>query len=241
MSSAEQAEAQPEQLPDAPSAESASVRDLPKRVLKDEVHIVQFPRFLQRRDLVWGLPLAAATVASFATDERVQSGVVSTNPSFQQTSSNVSDGLRDGFIAAPIALLGAGLLRKDDHAREAGVLGSEAMIDAYVVGAVVKLATFRERPMVDRAEGSFFRTAAGTDSSFISGHSLTAWSSAAAIAAEYPNRWTAVGVYTLATGVSVTRVLAQQHFPSDVLLGSAAGWFIGHYVVRAHQRHAFRR
>jgi len=42
------------------------------------------------------------------------------------------------------------------------------------------------------------------------------------------------GVYTAATGVSLTRVLGQQHFPTDVLLGAAGGWLIGHYVFRAH-------
>ena len=41
-------------------------------------------------------------------------------------------------------------------------------------------------------------------------------------------------VYGLATTVSVSRVLAEQHFPSDVLIGSATGWLVGHYVYRAH-------
>jgi membrane-associated phospholipid phosphatase len=43
-------------------------------------------------------------------------------------------------------------------------------------------------------------------------------------------------IYTLATGVSLTRVLGQEHFPSDVLIGSAAGWLIGHYVYRHHHK-----
>jgi membrane-associated phospholipid phosphatase len=45
-----------------------------------------------------------------------------------------------------------------------------------------------------------------------------------------------IGIYTLATGVSLTRVLGQQHFPSDVLVGSAFGWMIGHYVYKKHHR-----
>ena len=49
-----------------------------------------------------------------------------------------------------------------------------------------------------------------------------------------PGWLTRTAVYGLATGVSVSRVLAEQHFPSDVLIGSAAGWLIGHYVYRAH-------
>jgi membrane-associated phospholipid phosphatase len=37
--------------------------------------------------------------------------------------------------------------------------------------------------------------------------------------------------------VGITRVLGQEHFPADVLVGGAAGWLIGHYVVR-HHRHS---
>ena len=63
---------------------------------------------------------------------------------------------------------------------------------------------------------------------------MIAWSSAAVIAGEYRSKWAQFGVYTLAAGVSATRVMGQEHFPSDVLLGAASGWLIGHYVFRAH-------
>ena len=36
--------------------------------------------------------------------------------------------------------------------------------------------------------------------------------------------------YGLATTVVVARVGARQHFPGDVVAGSAMGWFIGDYV-----------
>jgi membrane-associated phospholipid phosphatase len=118
--------------------------------------------------------------------------------------------------------------------RETGLLGGVAMVDALVVDEVVKLCTFRERPYVDNGEGQFFRGSAGVDSSFISGHSMIAWSSAAVMAGEYNKPWQQVAIYSGAAGVSLTRVMAQQHFPTDVLLGSAGGWLIGHYVFRAH-------
>jgi membrane-associated phospholipid phosphatase len=47
---------------------------------------------------------------------------------------------------------------------------------------------------------------------------------------------TKITVYGLATGVSLTRVLAKQHFPSDVLVGSAVGWLVGRYVFRKHHK-----
>ncbi len=60
---------------------------------------------------------------------------------------------------------------------------------------------------------------------------------AAVVGDEYPGWLTRTAVYGLATTVSVSRVLAYQHFPSDVLVGSAAGWLIGHYVYRAHHNY----
>ena len=74
----------------------------------------------------------------------------------------------------------------------------------------------------------------GFDSSFPSSHSVVAWSAAAVLAGEYPSRWTQLFIYSAATGVSLTRVMGQQHFPSDVLVGSAAGWLVGRYVFRKH-------
>ena len=65
---------------------------------------------------------------------------------------------------------------------------------------------------------------------------MIAWSSAAVIASEYNGPMTKITAYTLATGLSLTRVLGQQHFPSDVLVGSAVGWLIGRYVYRKHNR-----
>lgn len=200
----------------------------------DEWSIVRSPAHLRKQDLKWLLPLTAATAVSFATDEKTQSEVVSRNPSFNQASVNASDALVGGLIAAPVMLFGAGSMRHSEHAREAGILGGEAMVDAYVAGALIKIVTFRQRPDSGNSEGSFFRTTNGVDSSFVSQHSLVAWSSASAIAAAYPNPWVDAGLYTAATGVSLTRVMGRQHFPTDVLLGSSVGWLIGHYVYRAH-------
>jgi membrane-associated phospholipid phosphatase len=131
-------------------------------------------------------------------------------------------------------MFGVGHLRHNERMTETGLLGSEAMVDAVAVDEVVKLCAFRERPNVDNAQGKFFIGSAGLDSSFISEHSIIAWSSAAVIAGEYHSKWVQLGVYTLAAGVSATRVMGREHFPSDVLLGAASGWLIGHYVFRAH-------
>jgi membrane-associated phospholipid phosphatase len=211
-----------------------TLRNTPRHMLADAAHIVVSPIYIRTRDLAYLLPIAGATAAAFATDTHTMLDVVSHDADFNQTATNISDAGRDGFIVAPAAMFLWGSAVHDEKARESGILASEAWVEAYLVGDIVKLASFRERPATDNARGNFYIGSSGADSSFISGHSLVAWSSAAVIAGEYRNPWAQVGVYTAATAVSMTRVLGQQHFPSDVLIGSAAGWLIGHYVYRAH-------
>jgi membrane-associated phospholipid phosphatase len=133
-----------------------------------------------------------------------------------------------------------GHLKQDEHARETGILSAEALADGLVVEQGLKLVFWRERPYVDDGRGRFFQSGAGFESSFPSAHSTLAWSAASAIAAEYHSPWTQVAVYTGATAVSLTRVLGQQHFPSDVLVSATAGWLIGHYVVKRH-RHSIAK
>lgn len=211
-----------------------TLRNTPRHMLADAAHIVVSPIYIRTRDLAYLLPLAGGAAAAFATDTHTMRDVVSHNPSFNQTAINVSDAGRDGFIAAPAAMFLWGSAVHNEKARETGILASQAWIEAYAVDALVKVSSFRERPLTDNARGNFYIGSSGTDSSFISGHSMVAWSSAAVIAGEYRSPWAQLGVYTAASAVSMTRVLGQQHFPSDVLIGSAAGWLIGHYVYRAH-------
>jgi membrane-associated phospholipid phosphatase len=141
------------------------------------------------------------------------------------------------MIAAPVGLLGWGAWKDNPHAREAGLLGAEAMANGVVVEQGMKLIFWRERPGVDNSNGKFFQTSAGIDSSMPSSHSVITWASAAVLAGEYPSTLNRILIYSAATGVSVTRVWGQQHFPSDVLVGSATGWLIGHYVFRRHHKY----
>jgi membrane-associated phospholipid phosphatase len=221
-------------IEDVPHSE-ATVMGLPKHVLLDMGHIAISPSYIRTRDLKWLLPLTAATGAAFVTDTHTMREVVSQSPSFNNTAINVSDGLRDGFIAVPAGIFLMGHFTDSEHSKETGLLAGEAVIDANIVAEVVKLVSFRERPLEDNAQGEFFVGKSGPNGSFISGHAVTAWSSAAVLAAEYKSPWAQVAIYSLATGTSLTRVLGQQHFPSDVLIGSATGWLIGHYVYRAHR------
>lgn len=238
------ASAQQATFPDAPNPQiSASsdgrpttVRGIPLDILHDELHVITSPARIRKKDLKYLLPITGAAVAGLLTDERTMTTVVSQDPSFNSANVTASNVLIGGMMAAPVILFGVGEFVKKPYARDAGIIASEAMADGLLTIEASKLIFLRERPYVDNGHGKFFQGKAGAGSSFASGHSVVAWSAAAALADRYPKMWVQASVYTIATGVSLTRVLGQQHFPTDVLVGGAAGWLIGHYVSRSHRR-----
>ena len=242
---AQPAEPGPASLPDAPAPQSTAstdrdavtLRNTPVHILHDQAAIWTSPARIRTHDLVWLVPLAGAEAAAIATDRRAMTSVVSRDPSFNQNNVNVSNILIGSYIAVPVALFGYGHLEQHPHARQAGILSGEAILDGVVVEQGMKLIFWRERPYNDNARGKFFQGNTGIDSSFPSSHSVLAWATAAELAGEYPKPWIRASLYTAATAISLTRVLGQQHFPGDVLAGSAAGWLVGHYVFRAHHRH----
>ncbi len=243
----------PAQVPDAPrpqasgsnqagsgvtgGSDAVTLRNTPLHLLHDQGGIWSSPFRIGGDDVKFLLPLAIATGAAMATDTRAMTQVVPINTSLNQHSTDASNILIGGFIATPVALYGLGHFKQSPHATEAGILSGEAMLDSVVVEQGMKLIFWRERPNQDGARGHFFESDAGIDSSFPSSHNVVAWSAAAVLAGEYPSRWSQLFIYSAAAGVSVTRILGQQHFPSDVVVGAAAGWLVGRFVYR--HRHKF--
>ena len=224
-------------LPDAPQPQpEVTLKQFPINVVKDQAAIWTSPAHIRIKDLDWLIPLAAATGAAIATDRDAMVHVVPHDAQLNQRSVTVSNALTGGMIAAPVGLLGWGALKNNPHARETGILGAEAMVDGVVVEQGMKLIFWRERPAADNSNGKFFQSSAGIDGSFPSSHSVITWASAAVLADEYPSTLNRILIYSAAAGVSATRVLGREHFPSDVLVGSAAGWLVGHYVFRRHHR-----
>jgi hypothetical protein len=224
-------------LPDAPAAQvSVTEKGLPVAILKDQLPIWTSPVRIRTHDLIWLLPLGAATGVTLATDTDTMR-YVSRDRTFNKNNVNVSNSLLGGQIAIPVTLYGVGLFKGDAHARETGILSGEALADSGVVEEITKIIFRRERPLYNNASGDFFSSKTGNNNSFPSSHSTLAWTIAGVVAGEYPSKWVQVGVYSVASGVSLTRVLGQEHFPTDVLVGGAAGWLIGHYVFEKHQAH----
>ncbi len=198
-----------------------------KHLVGDQKQFWTSPLHFQTKDLKWILPGAAVTAAFVATDSWWSKQVPVNHV---ETSKKFSDYSAYSFIGLSGATFLLGQMRHDDHLSEAGLLAGEAAINSTAVAYAFSEITQRQRPYQGNEHGNFF--AGG--SSFPSEHSALAWSIASVWAHEYPGWFSQFAAYSLASAVTITRVTARQHFPSDAIIGSALGWYFGRQVYRAH-------
>lgn len=198
-----------------------------KHIVSDQKQFWTTPARLRTKDLKWILPGAGITAAFIASDSWWSRQV---NPNHVQTSLHISDYSTYSFIGVSGASFLLGHMTHNDHLQETGLLSGEAAINATGVTYLFKVITQRPRPLQDNGDGRFFQGGY----SFSSEHSAIAWSIASVWAHEYPGWLSQTAAYGLASAVTITRVTAKEHFPSDVVIGSALGWYFGRQVYRAH-------
>jgi hypothetical protein len=185
------------------------------------------PTQLHVGDLKWIVPSAGTLSAFIASDSWWSRQVPASRVSVSKTFSDYATYSFIGLSGTSFLLAN---IQHDDHLAEAGLLSGEAALNSTAVAYLFKETTQRKRPYQDSGTGDFFTGGA----SFPSEHSAIAWSIASVWAHEYPGWLSQMAAYSLATAVSATRVTAKQHFPSDVIVGSALGWYFGRQVYRAH-------
>ena len=198
----------------------------PKSLFSDQKAIWASPFHLRTRDESWILPMGITLLGLFASDTTIMRHM---GDSALPHSNSFSNYAVAGMIGAAATMYLRGVATQDEHSRETGVSAAEAAIDSAILGEVMKVTFGRSRPNATNA-GSF--RAGGA--SFPSEHALAAWSLASVVAQEYPGTLTKFVAYGGAAGISIARVAARQHFPSDVVVGSLLGYAVGHYVYRAH-------
>ncbi|MEG9437703.1 phosphatase PAP2 family protein [Edaphobacter sp. HDX4] len=223
-------------LPRDQRSEDITLAGTPKRLLEDQKAIWTSPAHLKPSDGIWLAPLGIATGLLIGSDHHTMTELVHVTPDGQNKANTLSNGTLVGIAAVPATSYLWSLFNHAPQAHETGLLAGEAALDAYAVNEALKITFRRDRPLENNAQGKFFNSS-WNNGSFPSNHSILAWSMASVVASEYPGWLSKTAVYGLASTVSVSRVLSEQHFPSDVLVGSVAGWLIGRYVYRAHHNY----
>jgi len=204
--------------------------DFTKQFLDDEHHLWTSPLRARTSDLKWLLPLSAGTAFLFHNDTAMSREAEEAD--FQHPSHIVSSAGSIYTFAAPIAVMAIGRLSGNAKASHAGGVALEAALHSTLIVQTLKVATNRQRPDIGKGQGDFW----DGGRSFPSGHSMSAWAVASALADQYSGKkWVAISGYSAAAAVSLSRISGGNHFPSDVLVGSSLGWLVGHYISHRHK------
>ena len=204
-----------------------------QHILEDEGSILTSPLHVRASDLLWIAPFGLATGVAIDYDAHAIRSL-GVHPQREDDFRNVSDAGVYAPVAAVVAGYAAGFVRHDDYLKQTAVIAGEAMTDSLILNEGLKYAIDRQTPRQGDGTGRFWPHGTSTwpdGQSMPSNHAILTWSFAHVVANRYPGWRTRLAVYGLATTVSVSRVLAREHFPSDVLVGSTFGYLIGGYVV----------
>ena len=214
-----------------PDETQNKVITLPQAIFHDQIGMWTSPSKVRYSDATWLVPLGGLTAAFFVTDSDF-SRHLSADPNTQTTYRHISDYGAYSMVGGAAGTYFLGLMTHNEHQRESGFLSGEAAIDSLIAVEALKLVTGRQRPYQDNGDGQFWKGGG----SFPSEHAAAVWSIAGIMAHEYPSPLMKFLAYGMASTVSVARIGAKQHFPSDVLVGAAIGYLTSEYVYRKHHK-----
>jgi membrane-associated phospholipid phosphatase len=216
-------------LPAGEDPENRLVKPFIKHLALDQEQFWTAPFHLHWPDAKVLAPFAAFTATLLANDAAI-SRQIPDDASQISRSKKISEYATYSLIGVAGGSYLWGHFVHNGHLRETGFLAGEAALNSTAVAYLFKTMTQRPRPLEGNGEGTFFQGGA----SFPSEHSAVAWSVASVVAHEYPGTLTKIAAYGLASTVTLTRVTGKQHFSSDVVVGSALGWYFARHIYRAH-------
>lgn len=133
----------------------------------------------------------------------------------------VSESVYPISLAAPIGMLGLGLIKHDKTLQKKGLVALTSLTISMGTTYVLKKVIDRERPSITYP---FIQPVIlETNGSLPSGHTTAAFSTATSLTLAYPKWYVAVPAYTWASTVAYSRLHLGVHYPSDVLAGAIIG------------------
>lgn len=204
-----------------------------RQLLTHQKEIWTSPLRIKPSDAKWLLPLAGMTAVAFKQDNEI-SHHFDDKPTIQRNSLRVSNAGPIAKFSVPATFLLLGKFTGNARVADTGRRTLQAGLYTTLVTQGLKQVTNRTRPYM----GGNGRSWNGGNS-FPSGHSAEAWALAKVVSDEYSDKpFVKVGMYSFATAVSLSRLTAQRHYASDVLVGSAIGYLVGKFVMRNHHAEA---
>ncbi len=231
-------------LPLAPVRAAETPRELARRLWEDQPAIASSPLRLDRNDAWAWAPAAVAAVVLMphynhkrSLDERLAAGIDRDDGVYPKAMKAVTLG-GDGGVLFGLALAGYGAGRWTNRPALESLSAHwlEALADASLWVIAIKLVAGRKRPEGDFRHSRFLGPVGyahnlGGNSSFPSGHAALAFASAAVLSGEADDApKVMLPAYGAAAVIGFSRIYAEKHWVSDVIVGAALGHSIGRLV-----------
>ncbi len=133
----------------------------------------------------------------------------------------ISNSVSPVSIGAPILIFGTGLIEKNQDLKQKGLIIGASFLATTVFANGLKYAVNRPRPF--KTYPDIQKLSAGGSSSFPSGHTSDAFSTATSLSLAFPKWYVIAPSYTYAALVGYSRMHLGVHYPSDVLAGAVVG------------------
>lgn len=205
---------------------------------QDFLRLLVSPRNWKGPDIMNLAAVFGTGTVFFTLDQDIFNWVAERRSDFSNDLSRIFTRAGDGgwLLGFCGAMYGLGEIMKKPEWRRTALLSLESLAISSVSVATLKFLVGRARPHAWEGSQSFHPLSTSHRyTSFPSGHAAAAFSVAASIASESNHQAIDILAYSLATLAALSRVHDEAHWTSDVLVGSALGYFIGRGVVNLHR------
>jgi|Deesub1362A_J573_1020465.scaffolds.fasta_scaffold00171_8 membrane-associated phospholipid phosphatase len=224
-------------------AQSAGV-DLDRQYLRgfitDTGHLITSPTRWEGRDWLKAALFMGITAGLYVFDEDIQDWAQENRNSTTDTISDLARPFGEGIYTIPSLGLFYlyGHLYNDKKAKRCALLGIESFAITGLFTQAIKFTGHRHRPDSGDSSRQWDGPGlSGTDLSFPSGHSSSAFAIATVIASEYRDNTLVPFIsYAMATLTALSRVNDNKHWASDVFFGAGLGYFTAKAILGLHDR-----
>lgn len=213
------------------------------RLGKDFRSVLESPGRWDREDYLKAAALSGVTLFLFALDQDIQNEIREVRtPSARQAADFLAFFGDGGILLGGLAALYlGGEISQLDSLRRTSLLCLESLVTTtfFIWGG--KFLIGRARPLTGESSQSFRPfSLTSRNMSFPSGHAASAFAVATTIAEETDGLAVDILSYSLASLVGIARIVQDKHWASDVLFGSAVGFFVARKITALNRERGVR-
>ncbi len=196
----------------------------------DFVDVLVSPKNWKGGDFLSFSAVLGAGLLLYSVDQDIQQWVQDHRSSSSEDSFKTIGQLGNGVVLIGLmtALYVSGEVSDNNSLRKTALLSLESWLTSGIIVRGLKSVAGRARPWTGESSHSFhpFSTRSRF-ASFPSGHASSAFAVATVIADQSQKVYIDILAYSLATMAAFSRVHLDKHWASDILVGSAIGYFVG--------------